>query len=349
MKAPDRLPRRSTKPDLAECRPSDARIAPARRRYFDYLPVGLFASVMGLSGLSVAWRLATARYGAPAWISDGLALVALGAFATLAFAYSAKVVSAPDAVHAEFSHPVAGNLFGTVLISMLLLPILLAPVQLQAARAIWLAGAAGMLGFAWLIVNRWISDRQRVEHATPAWIVPVVGVLDVPLAVPYLALPAMQGFLIACVAIGLFFAIPLFTMIFSRLLFEEPLPEALQPTLLILVAPFAVGFSAYVATAGQVDRFAEGLYGLMLFLLAILLGRLRRVAQCCPFRVAWWAVSFPLAASAGTAIKFAAASPGLVEDAVAIALLALASLVIAGLSARTGIGILRGELRTLSS
>jgi tellurite resistance protein len=43
----------------------------------------------------------------------------------------------------------------------------------------------------------------------------------------------------------LFFAVPLFTLIFSRLLFEPPLPAALKPSLLILVAPFAVGYSTY--------------------------------------------------------------------------------------------------------
>ena len=127
------------------------------------------------------------------------------------------------------------------------------------------------------------------------------------------------------------------------------LPDALQPTLMILVAPFAVGFSTYVATTGNVDIFAEGLYALALFMLAVLLGHMRRLWHCCPFRVSWWAVSFPLAASAVAAIRFAGARPGLVADTIAIMLLALASLVIAGLAMRTLSGIARGELRALSS
>jgi hypothetical protein len=36
----------------------------------DYLPVGLFGSVMGVTGLSVALRLAQARYDAPDGISE---------------------------------------------------------------------------------------------------------------------------------------------------------------------------------------------------------------------------------------------------------------------------------------
>jgi len=194
-----------------------------------------------------------------------------------------------------------------------------------------------------------MSDRQLIAHATPAWIIPVVGLLNVPLALPGLGLPPMHGVMVLGLAVGLFFAIPLFTLIFSRLVFEPPMPDALQPTLLILVAPFAVGFSTYVATTGQVDLFAQSLYMLTLFMLAVLLGRLRNLLGCCPFRVSWWAVSFPLAASAIAALRFAAEEPGLVTDMIALALLALATVTIAALLVRTLIGVARGELRALST
>ena len=316
---------------------------------FDYLPVSLFGSVMGLTGLSVAWRLAHVRYGAPEWAADGIGVAAVAAFVLMTAGYAVKLVTAPDAVRTEFRHPIAGNLFGTFLISLLLLPIILAPVALRLAQVMWGTGAVGMVVFAWIIVSRWMSDRQQIAHATPAWIVPVVGLLDVPLALPGLGLPPMHGVMVLGLAVGLFFAVPLFTFIFSRLVFEPPMPDALQPTLLILVAPFAVGFSTYVATTGQVDLFAQSLYVLTLFMLAMLLGRLRNLLGCCPFRVSWWAVSFPLAASAIAALRFATAEPGLITDTIAVALLALATVAIAGLLVRTIVGVARGELRTLST
>jgi tellurite resistance protein len=123
----------------------------------------------------------------------------------------------------------------------------------------------------------------------------------------------------------------------------------LQPALLILVAPFSVGFSAYTATTGTIDGFATTLYMLMLFVLAVLLARLRYLAHCCPFRVSWWAVSFPLASSAGTAMKYAAFARHPVADGLAIALLAFVSVAIALLFVRTIWGIARAELRTLSA
>jgi tellurite resistance protein len=314
-----------------------------------YLPVSLFGSVMGLTGLAVAWRLAQARYGSPAWIAGLVGGLALAAFLALAVAYLVKAISGFEHVRKEFAHPIAGNLFGTPLISLLLLPILIAGISLPLARAIWVIGAVGMTVFAWWVVLRWTSVRQQAAHATPAWVVPVVGMIDVPLAVPALGWAnEAHGLMLFATAVGLFFAVPLFTMILSRLMFEEPLPGALQPTLLILVAPFSVGFSAYVATVGAIDGFAAALYMQMLFVLAVLLGRLRHLPTSCPFRVSWWAASFPLAASAGTALKYAAFAQSGVTDAIAIALLALASIVITALLLRTVWGIARGELPSLS-
>ena len=326
--------------------------AASGRRYplaLDYLPVGLFGAVMGLTGLSVAWRLAHAQFGAPAWIAPAIAVVAVAAFLALVVGYGIKTLTAPDAVAQEFRHPIAGNLFGTIFISLLLLPIVLAPIALRLAQIVWIVGAVGMFAFAWLIVARWMSDRQQIAHATPAWIIPVVGLLDVPLALPSLGLPPMHAVMVASLAIGLFFAVPLFTLIFSRLVFEPPLPDALQPSLMILVAPFAVGVSTYTVTVGTFDTFAEALFMLTLFMLAVLLNRMRYLVVCCPFRISWWAVSFPLAAAAIAAFRFAAARPSFVGDLLAFVLLALASVTIAALLGRTLVGLARGELRTLSA
>ena len=315
----------------------------------DYLPVGFFGSVMGLTGLSVAWQFAHMRYDAPEWIAHILGVAAVVAFIALSISYLIKLVTSPKVVKAEFRHPIVANLFGTILISLLLLPIVIVPVALQLAQAMWIVGALGMALFAWMMMKRWMNDRQQLAHATPAWMIPVVGLLDLPLALPKLGLPPMHGVMAASLAIGLFFAIPMFTLIFSRLVFEERMPAALEPTLLILVAPFAVGTSTYAVVVGQIDLFAEGLYALTLFMLTVLFGRLRFMAAACPFRVSWWAISFPLAASAIAGLRVAEARPSLTTDAIALVLLALASAVIIGLLVRTVIGIARGELRLLST
>jgi len=324
-----------------------AAAAPVER--LAYLPVALFGSIMGLSGLALAWRLAGQVLGVPAWIGEALGVVALLSFIALALAYGVKCVSAPAAVRAEFNHPIAGNFFATVLISLLLLPAVIAPWWQALADLLWIVGTVLMLCFAWLMVRRWTSVRQHPAHATPAWIVPVVGTLDIPIAGIALGLPGSHAVSAFALAVGLWFTIPLFTLILSRLLFEEPLPPALQPALLILVAPFAVGFSAYMNVAGQADLFAYGLFYVALFLFAVLLPKILMLPACCPFKTSWWAVSFPLAALAIASLKVAVLQPGWPAHALAIALLALCSAIIAALAVRTLAGIARGELKTLAT
>jgi tellurite resistance protein len=311
------------------------------------LPIALFGSVMGLAGLALAWHAATALFGVPAWIGEGLGWATIVIFIALTVAYALKALTAFDEVRAEFNHPVAGNMFGTPLISILLLPMLMAEVSLPFARAMWLGGAICMTVFAWFSVSRWMKGQQQPAHATPAWVVPVVGMIDIPLAVPSLQWQGLHGVMMFSLAVGLFFAVPLFTLILSRLIFQEPMPAPMRPSLMIMVAPFAVGFSSYVITIGRVDDFAEALYMLMLFMLAVLFGRLRNLPACSPFRVSWWAVSFPLAASAGAALRYASHAQNIYANCIALLLLGIASFVIIGLLLRTLLGVVRGELRAL--
>ena len=70
------------------------------------------------------------------------------AFVLLLAGYSVKLVTAFNSVRAEFRHPIAGNLFGTVLISLLLLPIVLEPFGRRLAQVLWVLGAVGMVLFA---------------------------------------------------------------------------------------------------------------------------------------------------------------------------------------------------------
>ncbi len=315
----------------------------------DYLPIAVFGSVMGLTGLSLAWRLARAVFGASEAIGEDIGLFAVFVFVVLVLAYGVKLVTAPQKVVAEFNHLIAGNLFGTFCISLLLLPLVLVHYNLLLARGVWMTGAVTMMVFAWAIVGRWISQPHDVTQVTPAWIVPVVGLLDLPFGVPALQMPQFQGLMLFGLAVGLFFALPIFTLNLGRLALAKPLPDALQPNLLMLVAPFSVGFSAYVVTTGHDDLFADALYMLTLFVLLVVLWRLVRVLPGKAFKLSWWGTSFPLAASAIAGLRYATFHPGPVAAGLALVLLALATLAIAALVLRTLLGLVRGELRTLSA
>ena len=248
-----------------------------------YLPVSLFGSVMGLCGLALAWRLAATEFSLPAWIGEVLGLVAAGVFVAMTLCYGIKCLESPAAVRAEFAHPVAVNFFGTPIISLLLLPAVVAPYSVSLATALWVAGTVSMLGFAWLIVSRWMSVRQQIVHATPAWMIPVVGTLNISIVGVTLELPGAQAASAFGLAVGLFFAVPLFTLILSRLIFAEPMPQPQRPSLLILVATFAVSFSAYLSVVGRVDLFASSLFYLAVFMFTVLVPMLLRLRSSIAF------------------------------------------------------------------
>lgn len=322
---------------------------PASARPLQYLPVSLFGASLGLAGLGVAWHLAHVRFDLPDAVAQFIAMAAGAAFVALAIAYGVKAAFAPDAVHAEFRHPVAGHMFGLLIANLLLLPIPLAPLSLGVARALWGVGAIGMIGLLLAVGDRWLKGLGRYrETATPVWLVPAVGLLDVPLAAPALQLPASwHGVLLLCWSVGLVLSLLLLAVVGARLVIGAALPAPLQPTLLILAAPGAVGASGQATlSGGYSDMLGLILFGFTVPLLLLLLARLRHAIQG-PFKTIWWATSFPLAASAIASLRVAATVQSPLTDALAVALLGLASLVVAVLLWHTLRRLLRGELREI--
>ena len=312
-----------------------------------YLPIGLFGSVMSLCGLSLAWKLAASMYDLPVIIGKYIGLLAIIVFFVLLISYGIKCIYALPEVRAEFNHPITINLFGTFIVSLLLLPAVILPYNIVMAELLWVLGAVLMVLFAWMIIGRWMNIRQNPEHASPPWIIPVVGTLDIPIAGNLIDPSGTHQLALFSLAVGLFFALPLFTIIFSRLLFEAPMSDALRPSLMILLAPFSVGFSAYVGTLGHIDTFASLLFYVSVFLFFALLPKLLSLGKCCPFRISWWAIGFPLAATAIAALKYASHTQSHFHDLLASSLLAFATIVIFGLGVRTLRGIVAGDLKRL--
>ncbi len=86
-----------------------------------YLPVSMFAIVMGLTGLALAWHKAHEMIAAPILVSEVLRALASLLFVLLLIAYATKIFLFPAAVHDELTHPVRINFFATPSIGLLLL------------------------------------------------------------------------------------------------------------------------------------------------------------------------------------------------------------------------------------
>ncbi|MCF7985192.1 MAG: SLAC1 anion channel family protein [Thiohalocapsa sp.] len=270
---------------------SDSTDAAARR--LPYLPISFFAVVMGLAGLTIAWEKAQHIFGVDLHINLWLAGITAGVFVTLAAIYAFKLVLHGSAVLGELRHPVKLNFFPTISISLLLLSIAFLPIDAAISRPLWMAGAALHLAFTLYVVNVWIHHEHfEVHHMNPAWFIPAVGNVLVPVAGVPLGFTDVSWFFFS---VGMLFWGVLLTIIFYRILFHNPIDERLMPTLFILIAPPAVGFIAYTRLTGELDTLARVLYFSGLFLTLLLFTQAPRFAKL-KFFLSWWAYSFPLAA-----------------------------------------------------
>lgn len=296
------------------------------------LPVNLFASVMGLAGLALAWRLAHAKLGAPAWIGEAVGVAAIGVFLLLSLAYLAKLLRHPDAVHAEFHHPIVGNFFGTIVIAVLLLAAVVEPYSQLVASVTWTLGSLATFALCYIVVSRLLKGQVDASHAMPAWLIPCVATLDIVVTGSHMPMAWAPELNLLASAVGAVLALVLFSMIVSRLVHQQPLPPAMTPSLMILMAPFALGFLAYSSIVG-IDRFAALLFYFALFMFAVVVPKLLRPGAS--FSTAWWAVGFPMAALVNAAIRYADFRQSAALEVLAIMLLAALSLVLAILAMRT--------------
>lgn len=317
-----------------------------KNNYFSYLPVSLFGVVMAFCGLTSAWRAAEKMFVWPAAVSVLTGSIAIFLFVILTGAYALKIMTSFEEVQKEWHNPIVINFFATIPITLLLVPTVTIAYLPQLSKALWVIGAVLMVWFAWYMVSRWLSVRQEVAHVTPAWILPVVGIINVPVFSNITHVAAYNDIAIATIAIGLFFAIPLVTMIMTRLILHEPMPDGMRPTLMILLAPFAVGYNSYTSTFGS-DTFSHIMFSLAVFFFAVLIKKIIYFRQMCAFRMAWWGVSFPLAAFAAGSIRFSIDYPGTFVPYLALAVLVFITAVLFLFLMRSFKGVLSGELRQL--
>lgn len=256
-------------------------------------PVSFFSMVMGLAGFTIAWEKTEAVLGLPYSVSQIMLVITLLTFVVLLGVYALKIVRHREAVYAELSHPIKLSFFPAISISLLLLSIALLKIQPQLAFWFWAVGASLHFVMMLFVLNSWINHEHfKIQHMNPAWFIPAVGNVLVPVAGVDFGYIDVSWFFFS---IGLLFWIVLLTILMNRVLFHSPLPEKLEPTLFILIAPPAVGFLAYLKLAGGIDGFAHILYNLALFFTLFLLTQIPRLKRL-PFFLSWWAYSFPLAA-----------------------------------------------------
>lgn len=316
--------------------------AASQTAWLAHVPVPLFAVGMGLTGLGLAWRQAQAALGWPGWIGEAVLGLAVAAFAGVCALYAGKAVRYPDAAAADFRHPVLINFFPTFSMSLLLLAAAALPYGRLPAEALWIAGTLLQLGLALTIFRRWIVDNVAITHASPAWFIPVVGNIVVPIAGAPLGHTEISWFFLA---VGLVFWIVLFPVVLNRIIFHDQLPGKFLPTLFILMAPPAIGLVAYapLLDGAPLDVLGRFLFFTALFI-ALLLATMVRLFFGLGFAVGWWAYTFPSAALAGAGLVWHADAGSAASGILASALLLASTAIIAMVAVRTLLALFSGRL-----
>lgn len=259
-----------------------------------HMPITLFGMVMGMAGFTIATQKGETLLGWSHLTSQILTILTFILFGVLALAYLMKWVRHADEVRAEFNHVVRLSFFPATSISLILLSILALKLNHTLALWLWGLGAPLQLLFTLIIISNWMHhEKFQIHHANPAWFIPIVGNILVPITGAELGFLHLSWFFFS---IGLVFWIVLLTILMNRYFFHAPTPGKLMPTLFILIAPPAVGFiSWHELHPGGLDDMGHILYNFGLFITLMLFFQAKRFVTI-PFGLPFWAFTFPIAA-----------------------------------------------------
>ena len=306
------------------------------RRSLRFFPVQLFAIIMGISGLTIVYAKAYHILGVPYFIYEMLLFVDTILFLTIFTTYMYKLSVYPDAVKKEFLHPIKSSFMATISISFLLLSIAFYDYNPVLSIMLWYIGTPLQLYFTVNILSFWINNEFKEVHSNPAWFIPIVG----NVLVPVIGVDAAPTYVsLFFFSIGLFFWVVLFTMVMYRIVFHHPMAKKLIPTLFIFMAPPAVAFISYFRlTFGSIDTLSIFLYSVALVTLFLILFMVKKY-DTKQFFISWWAYTFPLTAMTIATMLLNMAFDNFFIYYGSFALMALSTVVIGFVTYRTLVAI----------
>lgn len=258
-----------------------------------FFPITSFAIVMGLLGLTIVFGKFYHLQWLPKYFYSGSLFLTTILFFVLFVMYGLKIILYFDEAKKDFLHRIRINFFSAISISLLLLSIAYYTFWPILGLILWWVG---VLLHTWLMFKTiafWIQHNFEISHFNPAWFIPVVGNILIPIVGVDLMPVSISYFYFV---IGLLFWVVLFTIFLYRVIFHDQLPKKFVPTFFILLAPPAVGFISYIRITQSWDNLSTLLLFLTFFFLIMLIFLYKSFKEL-KFFVSWWAFTFPLAAS----------------------------------------------------
>jgi tellurite resistance protein len=294
-------------------------------------PVALFALPVGLFALGGAWRRAAVfGWDGARLAGELLAWSALLLLALLLLTYLLKAWRHPQAIAAEFAHPVGGSLTALVPLASLLFIVYFGTPGHTGWLLFTLLVLLVMGVIAFRIVALITTAALPAAVVTPAlYVPPVGGGLVGAMALQVLGYPGWAALLFG---MGLVSWALLEIRVLNRL-FDGAMPEPMRPTIGLELAPPTVGTLAVATLWPQLpgELLIIGL-GIAAGPIVAVLARYKWWGRV-PFAVGFWSFSFPVSAFAASVIEVV--RRGGWPPVVAGIVLGLASLIIAFLLLRT--------------
>lgn len=257
----------------------------------EFFPVMMFAIVMGLSGLSLVLIKAHNILNLSAVFGNVLSFISVLVFIIILSTYILKIFVYTKQVKAELAHPIRINFFAGISISFILISMIIRNLNESLSFTLFIIGAILHLFFTFYTLRFWILQNVEILHSNPAWFIPIVGNLVVPLGgIGFVD----NAILLFYFSIGIFFWMIMMSIILNRIIFHHQFAQKFMPTLFILIAPPSVGLLSYFKLTHSLDMFAQILFNLGLFFAFLLIFMYQSFLNL-KFFISWWAFTFPLA------------------------------------------------------
>ncbi|GGF32864.1 hypothetical protein [Subtercola lobariae] len=257
------------------------------------IPLNTLAIPLGAAGLAELWSGATEALSLPTFIGEIFWVAAAIVWLWMIAAHILRGSRSSASLHSQLVHPVQGPIAALVsIVGMLLGANLYGYWAVGGSILAAISILTTTLYAGWLLAS-WMSGQLKLESVHGGYFLPTVaGGYVASYAAATIGAPevAVGAFVVAS-----FFWVVFFAVLFARLAFRPGLPDALVPTLAIMMAPPAVAAAAWFEINGGVaDLMEQALAALAVVMVLIQLALLPRYLRL-KFSLGFWSFTFPTA------------------------------------------------------
>lgn len=143
-------------------------------------------------------------------------------------------------------------------------------------------------------------------------------------------------------SLGIAYEFTFFVIITYRLVHRGPVIPFLVPTLLLMSAPFTVGYICYISTLNEINAFGSVIFYFGFFIYLVLFFNVFKKGL--KFMISWWGACFSTGALTNAALKYANANKDQLVNDLSVLLLILLIILISITAYKTLQCLLSGQL-----